>query len=140
MRERFVVSGLSACLVVGCGGGGTTDAGESSNVTGVSASNGEETASNSGSSGPEGNGDGDGDSNSGPDGNGDGDPGDGDPGDGDPGDGDGGFKFDIHGIPDTELDCQCGTTLDFSYIWIANSTQSTVTKLNTETMEGRAGS
>jgi hypothetical protein len=139
MRDRLVVSGLSACLVVvGCGDAGS-DAGESG-TTGVSASIGEETAGNSG---PEGNGDGDGDGNSGPDsnGDGDGDPGDGDPGDGDPGDGDpgdgddGSVKFDIHGIPDGELDCQCGTTLDFSYIWIANSTQGTVTKLNTETME-----
>jgi hypothetical protein len=146
MRDRLVVSGLSACLVVvGCGDPGS-DAGESGTVTGVSASIGEETASNSGSSGPEGNGDGDGDGNSGPEGNGDGDgdpgdgdPGDGDPGDGDPGDGDGGFKFDIHGIPDGELDCQCGTTLDFSYIWIANSTQGTISKINTQTMveEGR---
>jgi hypothetical protein len=132
MRARLVVTISSACLVVGCANAGS-DAGESRGDAGVSVSIGEETASNSGNSGSEG----DGDSNSGPDGNGDGEPGD---GDGEPGDGDGGsVKFDVHGIPDGELDCQCGTTLDFSYIWIANSTQGTVTKLNTETMqeEGR---
>jgi hypothetical protein len=136
MRERIVVSGLSACLIASCGGAGT-DAGESTSLTGVTASNGDETASSG-----NGDGDGDGDSNSGPNtntntnGDGDGAPGDGDgdPGDGDADEGDDGFKFDIHGIPDGEIDCQCGTTLDFSYIWIANSTQSTVTKLNTETM------
>lgn len=31
--------------------------------------------------------------------------------------------------------CECGSKLEFSYIWIANSTQSTVSKLNTVTME-----
>jgi streptogramin lyase len=35
--------------------------------------------------------------------------------------------------------CNCGNQLGFSYIWIANSTQGTVSKLNTQTMaeEGR---
>jgi hypothetical protein len=81
------------------------------------------------------------------DASGDGDPtgdptgaptGDGDPGDGDPS-GDDGPKFDVGGIPDVNPDCQCGSELDFSYIWIANSTQGTVSKLNTVTMaeEGR---
>jgi hypothetical protein len=48
-------------------------------------------------------------------------------------------KFDVGGMPDLDQDCQCGSTLGFSYIWISNSTQGTVTKLNTETMieEGR---
>lgn len=135
MRSRRVVSSLSACLAVGalsvagCGDGGGR--GDSNDATGTIEDG---TTSNDM---PEG-GDGDGDSGDG-DGDGEGD-GDGDPGDGDPGDGDGdgdddGPKFDIAGVPDTTLDCQCGTTLAFSYIWIANSTESTVTKLNTETME-----
>jgi hypothetical protein len=137
MHERLLVSGLSVgFVVIGCGDAGI-DAREPGNITAASTSNGEETAGNSG-----GNAAGDGDSDSGPDSNGDGEPGDGDgePGDGDSGDGDGdNLKFDIYGIPDGELDCQCGTTLDLSYIWIANSAQSTVSKLNTETMqeEGR---
>ncbi|MBK6921191.1 MAG: hypothetical protein IPH07_27590 [Deltaproteobacteria bacterium] len=53
---------------------------------------------------------------------------------------DGGAIFDV-GVNETgttgALDC-CGPA-DFSYIWIANSTQSTVSKINTRTMveEGR---
>ncbi len=48
-------------------------------------------------------------------------------------------KFDLAAAPDLPVDCQCGSQLGFSYIWIANSSQGTVTKLNTETMveEGR---
>jgi streptogramin lyase len=103
-------------------------------------------------------GDGDGDPGEGAtaeQGDGDGDPqsGDGDPnpgdGDGDPGDGDGdptgGPKFDTlvpgdggGGSPN----CIGGNICDdaeFSYVWISNSSQNSVTKLNTRTMveEGR---
>ncbi len=51
-------------------------------------------------------------------------------------------KFDVGAMTTgagTGAECGCGSQLDFSYIWIANSTQSTVTKLNTQTMmeEGR---
>ncbi len=49
-------------------------------------------------------------------------------------------KFDVGEMPDAgdQVDCECGNA-GFSYIWIANSHESTVTKLNTETMaeEGR---
>lgn len=53
----------------------------------------------------------------------------------------GGFKFDAGVPPDAgTLDCakMCGQA-DFSYIWIANSTESTVSKINTRTLveEGR---
>lgn len=53
----------------------------------------------------------------------------------------GGFKFDAGALPDAgQLDCakMCGAA-DFSYIWIANSTESTVSKINTRTLveEGR---
>jgi hypothetical protein len=87
-------------------------------------------------------GDGDGDP------SGDGDPGDGDPGDcdGDPGDGDGGpVKFDVAvpDIPPGGSGCSgngevCGE-IEFSYVWVANSTQHTVSKINTRDMieEGR---
>lgn len=50
-------------------------------------------------------------------------------------------KFDVGMETGTtgEEGCGCGNQLGFSYIWIANSTQSTVSKLNTQTMveEGR---
>jgi DNA-binding beta-propeller fold protein YncE len=47
-------------------------------------------------------------------------------------------KFDT---PDGETggECDCGSQLEFSYIWVANSQESTISKINTETMveEGR---
>lgn len=66
--------------------------------------------------------------------------GDGDPGDGDPS---GGLKLDT--IPeDTGVDdgpdeeCNCGE-MDWSYVWIANTDEQTVSKINTRTLveEGR---
>jgi hypothetical protein len=71
------------------------------------------------------------------DGDGDGDPGD---GDGDPGDGDptdSGPKFDIIEPDLPGMGCmgngQNGE-LDFSYIWIANSPQGTVSKIDTQSL------
>ena len=74
---------------------------------------------------------------------GDGDPGDGDPGDGDPGDGDGDgdpgdgdpdpIKWDVL---DADLDGGCageGGDLE-SMIWIANSSQGTVSKIDTQAL------
>jgi len=96
-----------------------------------------------------GDGDGDGDGDPGDGDPGDGDPGDGDPGDGDPGDGDpgesGGFKFDTLEPTDAGAgtgNCIAGSVCgdaEFSYVWIANSNENTVSKLNTRTMqeEGR---
>jgi hypothetical protein len=86
----------------------------------------------------DGTGDGDGDGDGSGDGDGDGD-GTGD-GDGD-GDGDGGTIFDVSGVPDGgggSNECGCGED-EFSYIWIANSGEHTVSKINTRTMieEGR---
>jgi hypothetical protein len=142
--KRRLLSGF-ACLslaglgVTGCGGDGRTQDGGDAGETGLSAGNEASSADNGQTSeaegsttedptdGPttegneQGDGDGDGDTN----GDGDGD-----------GEDTGGPKFDLSGLPDGGgVDCQCGSTLDFSYIWISNSTQSTVTKLNTETME-----
>lgn len=54
----------------------------------------------------------------------------------------GGIKFDLPspdgGAGETGA-CDCGSELEFSYIWIANTNNSTLTKLNTQTMveEGR---
>ena len=69
-------------------------------------------------------------------GDGDGDSGD---GDGDPGDGDadsgGPPKWDVLGIPDASTNCDQGSGDETrSYIWIANSSQSTVSKINTQTL------
>ncbi|HLT39668.1 MAG TPA: hypothetical protein VK034_25470 [Enhygromyxa sp.] len=78
---------------------------------------------------------------------GDGDPGDGDPGDGDPGDGDptgdgDPVKFDLEPVADGGAQgCGggMGNSPEFSYIYISNTAQGTLTKLNTQTMveEGR---
>lgn len=81
---------------------------------------------------------------------GDGDPGtttnpgdgDSDPSDGGPGDGDGypGTKFDLSALPDANTNCQQGAdTQAFGYIWVANSSQGTISKINTATLveEGR---
>jgi len=53
-------------------------------------------------------------------------------------------KFDLGAQPDVDLSCGGagkggGGAADFSYIWIANSSQGTVSKINTETLieEGR---
>jgi hypothetical protein len=48
--------------------------------------------------------------------------------------------FDLGGIPDSPMFCTEGDgEVQFSYIWIANSTQGTISKINTETLveEGR---
>jgi hypothetical protein len=53
-------------------------------------------------------------------------------GDGD-GDGDGGFKFDLAPLPDNAQGCGSGGDVmsEFSYIWIGNSVQGTVSKIDT---------
>jgi hypothetical protein len=64
---------------------------------------------------------------------------DGTQGDGD-GDDDGVPKFDLGSDPDIgQGECGCGSELEFSYIWIANSQQGTVSRVNTKdvTEEGR---
>jgi hypothetical protein len=48
--------------------------------------------------------------------------------------------FDLGIIPDSPMFCEMGTgDVEFSYIWIANSSQNTISKVNTETLveEGR---
>ncbi len=66
--------------------------------------------------------------------------GDGDPttGDGDPngdGDGPGGPKWDLAAIPDANDLCgPGGGDLDFSYLWAANSSQGTISKIDTHTV------
>lgn len=50
-----------------------------------------------------------------------------------------GAKFDVGAGSTTGVDCSCGSSLGFSYLWVANSNQSTVSKINTQTLteEGR---
>jgi hypothetical protein len=140
MREGLWVS-LSTLVylsaLAGCGGS-NTDGGDAATSLGTGVENGETGDGNEGNSNSNSDGDGDGDP-------GDGDPGDGDgePGDGDPDDDEGGTgpKWDLGTIPDSaNQGCGLGNgSPDFSYIWMANSGQGTMTKLNTETMieEGR---
>ncbi|HLT40512.1 MAG TPA: hypothetical protein VK034_29750, partial [Enhygromyxa sp.] len=71
-----------------------------------------------------------------PAGDGDGD-GDGDAGDeSDPSTGGGGAKFDTIVIPDAGSNCAVGGNGDvqFSYLWAANSTQGTISKIDTKTV------
>jgi streptogramin lyase len=52
----------------------------------------------------------------------------------------GGAKFDLGGVPDVGMGCGGGMGgVEFSYIWVANSAQGTISKINTETLieEGR---
>lgn len=53
-----------------------------------------------------------------------------------------GPKFDTNEMPDVDGnpgECNCGGDLEWSYIWVANSNESTVSKINTATLveEGR---
>ncbi|KIG19293.1 Methionine ABC transporter ATP-binding protein [Enhygromyxa salina] len=80
---------------------------------------------------------GDGDGDSGP-GDGDGDPGDGD-GDGDGGSADGGnHKWDTLSVPDGSMNCGGGggnaNEPEWSYLWAANSSQGTISKIDTKTV------
>ena len=114
---------LSCSLLAACGGG---DRGESTGFTSIADADGET-----------GDADADGPTTSNMSaGDGDGDNGDGD-GDGD----DGSTYFDLAPFPDSGnggLECGCGNT-EWSYVWIANSAEHTVSKINTRTLieEGR---
>lgn len=45
-------------------------------------------------------------------------------------------KFDVGGAADFPgVDCDCGMASEFSYIWVANSPESTVSKIDTQTVE-----
>ncbi|MEM6996253.1 MAG: hypothetical protein AAF721_37445 [Myxococcota bacterium] len=87
--------------------------------------------------GPDGDGDGDGDGDADGEGDGDGDADDDADGDGDGG----GVKYDTEndGPIETCEGTMTGVGEDFSFIWIANSPESTISKINTQTLveEGR---
>jgi hypothetical protein len=136
------VLGLGSALG-GCGGdkddssGTGLDVGISVGETGNSAEGNSAEGNSAEGNTAEGNtaeGDGDGDS-----GDGDGAPGDGDgePGDGDGDGGSGGsHKFDTLAVPDAAFNCGSGGNDDpeFSYLWAANSSQGTISKIDTQTV------
>jgi DNA-binding beta-propeller fold protein YncE len=142
MTRSMIVLGTAAlACTLGCGDDSRAE-GEGATAPTSIGETGSENAEAS-----EQDGDGDGDPTSG---DGDGDPatgdGDGDPtsgdGDGDPtGDGDGDpIKFDMAPLPDGgEQGCMGmgmgGEDVEFSYIWVSNSAEGTLTKLNTQTLE-----
>jgi hypothetical protein len=141
---RPLLSMTCVLLLAACGGnGGTAESlgtESASSLEGVDSQDTLET-SDSNNDNAEQPGDGDGDS-----GDGDGDSGDGD-GDGEPGDGDGdtgsegGIKFDLNPLGDAG-GAACGGMggdPEFSYIWVANSGEGTISKVNTQTLleEGR---
>jgi hypothetical protein len=133
-RSAIMCVGLGLGLALsGCGT--SRDDGDTalSLTSGINSETGNsaEGADNNGDGDP---GDGDGDP-------GDGDPGDGDPGDGDPGDGDpddGGSnqKWDTLSVPDSAFNCGSGggDNPEFSYLWAANSSQGTISKIDTATV------
>jgi hypothetical protein len=136
MLNRSIVPLTCALLLIACGGDGDQDS-QSTNANGSLGTLDTNTSIETGDS------------------NGDGDPGDGDPGDGDPGDGDGdgdpgdgdpddggAIKFDLLEVPDAGVgNCEGmgGSDPEFSYIWVANSGEGTISKVNTVTLveEGR---
>jgi hypothetical protein len=141
--NKSVLTMISAGLLLlpACGGSGSSATSEgltSLGETGIDSGN----DTNNESADSNNSGDGDGDSNTG---DGDGDPGD---GDGDPptttsGDGDGDNdtgpdqKFDTLVVPDAAYNCGAGGGGDdpeFSYLWAANSTQGTISKIDTKTV------
>ncbi|MFO0634750.1 MAG: hypothetical protein U0168_18050 [Nannocystaceae bacterium] len=130
MATRAAISFTLCSLALACGtksddGRASGDGGIS--VTGITSAGGTDSADDAGSGG----GSGDGSGGSGGSG-----------GEAEAGTGD--IKFDMGVQPDINLGCDGGGgggggTADFSYIWIANSNESTVSKINTETLieEGR---
>ena len=134
---------FSLVLVLGCADEGGSEGSSATSLTTETSASSQSSTETGGQTG-----DGDGDPATG---DGDGDPttttttttttGD---GDGDPtgdGDGDSGTKFDMAEIPDSGAP-PCGEgmggDIEFSYIWVANSAQGTLSKINTQTLEEEA--
>ncbi|KIG16889.1 Alkaline phosphatase [Enhygromyxa salina] len=123
-------------LALGCS---SSDGGADTDSSGISAS-GETGNSSSADTNTNTNSNGDGDAGDGDSGDGDSGDGDGDPGDGDGDSGDGGTgsnqKFDTLTVPDAAFNCGSGGNDDpeFSYLWAANSSQGTITKIDTKTV------
>jgi hypothetical protein len=131
----FGVPVFCAIALAGVGCGSESGSSDTSDALGLTL-DGNDTNSESAGEGNDamsGPGDGDGD--------GDDDPGDGDPGDGDPGDGDAddgsNTKWDLAPWPDSANNCAGGNgggNPEFSYLWAANSSQGTISKIDTMTV------
>lgn len=127
---------LTAGSLLACGGEGpqtsNSSFAQSDDESGGATSESNNDSSESNDSRDAGDGDGSGD--------GDGDDGSGDGDADDDSDGEGGPVFDLAPLPDAggSIECGCGNT-GWSYIWIANSAEHTVSKINTRTLveEGR---
>jgi hypothetical protein len=141
-----VLSGLGLLAMSACGGGGSSDDSTTLLTTGITGETGNEGNNSAEGNSAEGNsaegaeqGDGDGDTNTTTPGDGDGDAGD---GDGDAGDGDddtngttNNNKWDVLGIPDSSEQCGGGNDdFEFSFLWAANSSQGTISKIDTATV------
>jgi streptogramin lyase len=128
--------GMGLALGSGCGGGagdgGTSLDGILTTADGTDTQDTNDTNETNESASTTVDGDGDGD----PGGDGDGDPG-GD-GDADPTDGGNKPKWDLGTLPDAAFNCGDGggngSESDFSFLWAANSSQGTITKLDTATV------
>jgi len=129
LRLNRVLALSPTLLALACGGGGSNDGGRTDSLSETGVSSGiTDSASTTNSTTTSSSGDGDGD----PSGDGDGDPATttattsegGEP------------KWDLGGIPDAAMNCDNLGPGDEtkSYIWIANSSQSTVSKINTITL------
>ncbi|MFO7563294.1 MAG: hypothetical protein R6X02_11680 [Enhygromyxa sp.] len=139
-RIDLVSSCVPLLLLASCGGDGSSSEGRDTNAslttaaeTGEASGDGDgDSDTNSTTSSTTNTGDGDGDSST-------------NSGDGDGDSGDGGVKFDLAAAPDADpTDCGGGMGMGgddsaLSFIWIANSSQGTVSKINTVTgvEEGR---
>jgi hypothetical protein len=138
-RPGLVFTVPVACALalasVGCGSDSGGSGSDDNDAIGVSL-DGNDTNSESAGEGNDamsGDGDGDGDDNG--DGDGDGNPGD---GDGDPDDGDGNTKWDLEPWSDGNAsNCASGNgngDPEFSFLWAANSSQGTISKIDTVTV------
>jgi hypothetical protein len=125
---------LGACQGSSSEDGSTTS--PSTSLTGETGSESADTQESAESNSESNPGDGDGDAGDG-DGDGDGDAGDGD-GDDDDGNTTSNQKWDVLGVPDAAFNCGGSggndDEPDFSYLWAANSSQGTISKIDTKTV------
>jgi hypothetical protein len=139
MKKTAIIYLVGLGFTLGGCADGSGDGTESTTLTSLTTNG--ITVGETGNESAESNGDGDpgdGDTGDGDTGDGDGDPGEGD-GDGDPDD-DGGNnqKWDTLAVPDAAFNCGGGGDNngdpEFSYLWAANSSQGTITKIDTKTV------
>jgi hypothetical protein len=132
MKKTAIIYLVGLGFTLGGCADGSGDGSAGTSLTGLTSITVGETGNNSDSEGVENSGDGD--PGDGDPGDGDGDPGD---GDGDPDDGGTNQKWDTLSIPDSAFNCGGGGDNgdpEFSYLWAANSSQGTISKIDTKTV------